>query len=849
MKKLVIAEKPSVAADIARVLGVKKKGDFYENEQYVISSAVGHLVELFMPDDIDKKFRFWSIKDLPIIPEKFQLKPIEKTKDRLDELKRLLKRDDVEAVINACDAGREGELIFTYIYELSKSKLPKYRLWLSSMTPESIKQSFKDLRDDAFMLPLRDAARCRSESDWLIGINGTRAMTSRIYGVRARQAASVGRVQTPTLSMVIDREKEIRSFVARPYWRIVGEFGIHNGQYQGVLQRPDYKKNEADQHDRVDRFWAKEEIVAIHKKMEKQPTAVVTEEKKRSKQASPRLYDLTTLQREANNRFGYPAAKTLKIAQSLYEKHKALTYPRTDSKALPEDYIPTVNGVLKALGDSYEIYADKVLKNGWVVPNKRIFNNKEVSDHFAIIPTEEYPSKLSDDEAKIYDMVTRRFLAIFFPPAEYDVTTRISQVDEYAFKTEGKVLAVPGWLEVHGKEGQAEETLPALSPQDGNPVKAKVVNLEVEEDQTRPPPRYTEATLLAAMEGAGKFVDDEELAEAMKEKGLGTPATRAQIIDHLCHEKYLERDQRELIPTPRAEHLIEFLHVINIEALASPKLTGEWEYKLRQIQEGKLSREEFMKGIADMTRNIVEQARGFAEDKTQARVTDIISPTDNLPMLELMKCYQSQDEKVSIYKIIGNRKMLEDEVKQLLANRKIGPIDDFRSKAGRPFSAMLELNEENKVKFVFESSGGAEGEEGAVDLSQFPSIAGCPLAKLGLCSHKEGQIKETPNSYMCEHYNPKESKCNFRVSRTLLERTIPREQFIKLVENGKTDLLDKFRSKRTKRYFSAHLILKDDGKIGFEFAPKAPKEPKAPKKAGAVKRAKKVVKMEEQADE
>ncbi len=839
MKQLVIAEKPSVASDLSKVLGVKKNGDFYENEEYIISSAVGHLVELFMPDDIDPKLKFWSLKTLPILPETFQVKPIEKTKKKLDELTKLLKRKDIECVINACDAGREGELIFTYIYELSKSKLPKKRLWMSSMTPESIRQAFKDLRDDTQMAPLRDAAKCRSESDWLIGINGTRAMTARIYGNRARQAATVGRVQTPTLTIVLEREIEIRNFQPRTFWRLSGKFKVTQGEYEGTLQRPGFKKVENDPHDRIDRFWEEKDLEAILLEIEKLKEANVNEEKKRSKQQAPRLYDLTTLQREANTRFGFPAGMTLKIAQSLYEKHKAITYPRTDSKALPEDYISNSIHVLKTLDDpALKPFAQEVVSKNWVTPNKRIFNNKEVSDHFAITPTDQSPKKLSEEESKIYDMIAKRFIAVFFPPAEYDVTTRISSVSKYNFKTEGKVLAEPGWLAVYGREGQTEANLVPLSSQDGSPTKAAVLGFSKEEDQTRPPPRYTEATLLAAMEGAGKLVEDEELAEAMKEKGLGTPATRAQIIDHLVHEKYLERSQRELIPTARAESLIEFLRAIDADALASPRMTGEWEYKLRLIQEGKLSREEFMHGIRSMTTKIVEQARNFTEENFNTRETEIISPTDRKPMIEMLRSYQAQDSKLVIYKTIGNRKISEEEVRTLVRDGKIGPLDNFRSKMGKPYSAVLAIDAENKVKFVFENQGlGGEGEE--INYDEFPTIAQCPKAARGLCDHSCGDIKETPSAYVCAHNNPKESKCNFRVSRTLLGKAVPTDQFLKLVNEGKTDLLDKFQSKKTRRFFSAHLILKEDASIGFEFAAKksASNSNESATKATAIKKA------------
>src|SRR5471030_1402350 len=429
MKSLIIAEKPSVAADLARALGkVPKKGDHFENDDYVISSAVGHIVELQMPEDIDKKkYGFWRLDALLIIPEKFQLKPVESSKYRYDQLKKLLARKDIELVINACDAGREGELIFTYIYQLTKSKLPVKRAWMQTMTQEGIREAFKNLRDGEKMQGLSDAARCRSESDWLIGINGTRALTKRMFGSRAGNVASVGRVQTPTLAIVYARELEIRNFKPRDYWRVTAIFAIAQGNYEGVYQRPNFKRAEGDEHYRIDRVWEKALADAVVAACQGQPVASVTEEKKGSTQAAPRLYDLTTLQREANNRFGLPARRTLQIAQALYERHKMITYPRTDSRALPEDYIPTCRETLQNLPGELGTHAHKVLAEGWVRPNKKIFNNEQISDHFAIIPTAHEAKNLDDMEAKVFDMIARRFIAAFYPAAEFDVTTRISK--------------------------------------------------------------------------------------------------------------------------------------------------------------------------------------------------------------------------------------------------------------------------------------------------------------------------------------------------------------------------------------------------------------------------------------
>ena len=485
-KALIIAEKPSVAGDISRALGkFEKHDDHFENDQYVITSAVGHLLELCIPEEFEVKRGKWTFANLPVIPPHFALKPIEKSEPRLKAVLKLIKRKDVDSLINACDAGREGELIFRYIIQYAQCEKPTQRLWLQSMTAAAIRDGFAQLRTGASMNPLADAAVCRSESDWLVGINGTRAMTAFNSKTGGFHLTTVGRVQTPTLAILVEREEKIKKFVSRDYWEVHGTFAAQAGEYPGRWFEEKFVRSETDEHLRAERLWDAARAQALHDKCLGKP-GVVTEESKPTTSLSPLLYDLTSLQREANGRFGFSAKNTLGLAQALYEKHKVLTYPRTDARALPEDYLETVKKTLGVLADTqYRGFAEQILKAGWVRPNKRIFNNAKISDHFAIIPTLVAPKHLSEPEQKLYDLVTKRFLAIFYPPAEFLVTTRITRVEGEPFKSEGKVMVHAGWLTVYGKDAESDDT-PSLVPVQPQET-VKTVQVEVQANQTKPP--------------------------------------------------------------------------------------------------------------------------------------------------------------------------------------------------------------------------------------------------------------------------------------------------------------------------------------------------------------------------
>jgi DNA topoisomerase-3 len=816
-KKLIIAEKPSVAADIARALGgFTRKGDYFESDEYVLSSAVGHLLELAVPAEYDVKRGKWSFANLPVIPPHFDLAPIERGADRLNLLLRLLKRKDVGALVNACDAGREGELIFRYIVQHARAKKSIQRLWLQSMTPASIRDGFAQLRPDKELLPLADAAKSRSEADWLVGINGTRAMTAFNSKEGGFYLTTVGRVQTPTLTILVEREERIREFKARDYWEVHARFGAKAGEYAGRWFDPEFRKAE-DAERKAERLWQAAAAEAVVAACSGKP-GTVSEETKPTTQASPLLFDLTSLQREANGRFGFSARGTLSLAQSLYERHKVLTYPRTDSRALPEDYVATVKKAMDMLaGDrEYAPFAKAVLKNGWVKPNRRIFDNSKISDHFAIIPTLQAPKNLNEAERKLYDLVVRRFLAVFHPSAEFLQTTRITSVGEHRFKTEGKVLLSPGWLAIYGRATEGEnENLPPV----GNGEKVKTLEVSASALQTKPPARYSEATLLSAMEGAGKLLEDDELREAMGAKGLGTPATRAAIIEGLIREEYVHRNGRELVPTPKAFSLLFALRHFGAMEITSPELTGDWEFKLKQMERGQLAREEFMEHIEQVTRDLVERIKNGDIPDTAFAAVSAPCPKCGGTVQENYRKFQCQKCDFSIWKVTSGREWSTEEVAELITKRTIGPLTGFRSRMGKPFAAVMKLNDEFRTEFDFGQGSSGDNEE-TPDFSKLERLGDCPKCSAG--------VYDLGMAYACEKSVGAGRNCDFRTGKIILQQPIEREQLVKLLATGRTDLLPRFISKKG-RPFKAYLVKTPGGKIGFEFQPRAPK-PGAPAK-------------------
>ncbi|MGI5921869.1 MAG: DNA topoisomerase III [Syntrophomonadaceae bacterium] len=595
MKSLVLAEKPSVGKELARVLkcNIKNKG-YMEGPQYVVTWALGHLVTLAEPDDYDEKLKHWRIEDLPMLPDNMKLKVIRQTAHQYQVVRGLMQRNDIKELVIATDAGREGELVARWIMAKAKWRKPFKRLWISSQTDAAIREGFNHLQPGTAFNNLYDAAVCRAQADWLIGLNVTRALTCKFNA-----QLSAGRVQTPTLAMIINREEEINKFVPVDYWTIRANFGDFLGEW-----RDTNGKNQIFDLARAESIAA---AVKGH-------TGIVTDMVVKSKsEPAPLAYDLTELQRDANRRYAFSAQKTLSIMQDLYERHKLLTYPRTDSRYITSDIVSTLPDRLKGISAGPYIDLVRPLLQTKLSPGKRFVDNSKVTDHHAIIPTEQKLNlaNLTADEKKIYDLVVRRFLVVLYPPHLYEQTTLTLEVNGEKFVTRGKVIKELGWKAVTSALPESDETCEehSLPEQRLNRVKKgdkkEVTDCQLKKSRTKPPARYTEATLLTAMESPGKFIADEELRETMKDAGLGTPATRAEIIEKLLYFNYIERHGKELIPTPKGMQLIKLVPA----SLKTPELTAQWEKKLADIARGKGDKNTFLSGIRENTVELVESVK------------------------------------------------------------------------------------------------------------------------------------------------------------------------------------------------------------------------------------------------
>ena len=815
-KSLIIAEKPSVARDIAHALGgFSNVNGHHERADAIVSNARGHLVEIFSKEADEGGKR---LEDLPIIPARFGLRPTKDAGAQLRHLVSLLKDPSITEVVNACDAGREGELIFRLIYDYAECRKPMSRMWLQSMTQDAIREAWKNKRPGAAFQGLADSAYCRSEADWIVGINGTRGVT-RVWERKngAYELMSVGRVQTPTLSLVVERERAIKNFVPKDYWEVKAHFGVAAGRYVGTWfdanaqadpeasQDDDDAPSAGESASSGQRIFDKARADALAAKCQGIQPSKVTEESKRTEEQPPRLFDLTSLQREANKRFKFSAKKTLDIAQALYETHKVTTYPRTDAKALPEDYVQTASELIvnftKTTGTQFCQWAQPVVDGGWVKPNKRIFDNSEISDHFAIIPTGTKPELLSEDEQRIYSLIVRRFIAAFYPNAVYETTTRMTVVADEVFRTSGRVMLEAGWRFVWGGDqtkGGAAPMLCAYTP--GEAVRNE--GIEVVGSKTKPPSRYTESSLLGAMEKAGKTIEDAGLRAAIRDSGLGTPATRAAIIEGLLfagrpdrpRQPYMQRSENFLVPTSKGDELYEFLVTNSMSALTSAVMTAEWEAKLLDVQKGQLARRDFMAGISQGAHDMIATLRGKAAAMPEPGQRTFATPCPKcggaLTGHRKLECACG----FGVWTTVSGRAISDAEMTELLTNRRTGVLKGFTSsKSGRKFDASLVLKEDFSFGFEFPDtgSGGKAGEGKALHVP-------CPKCK--------GEIKYFGGDYpryVC-------ANGDFKLWAVIAGRQLSEAEAEELIRDGMLSARQGFVSSKTKKKFAAGLRFSPD---------------------------------------
>ena len=830
-KQLIIAEKPSVAADLARVLG-KKYGKMakseavggFSNDRFIVTSAVGHLVEQKKPQTEEGKSLPWKMEYLPVMPQEMELEPISRSVDRLRKILKLAKSREVSSLVNACDAGREGELIFRNIIRFGGIKKPLFRLWMQSMTDESILDAWEHLKTEGEMQSLADAAMCRSEADWLVGLNSTRALAVLQSAAGGFHVTPTGRVQTPTLAILAARQKETLAFVPQTYYEVHAEFRVKGGSYVCKWVNPDFKRDDKQSTGSRERIGDARLAADIAERC-KGGKADVKEVKKTVSTPAPLLFDLTSLQKEASNRFGFSASRTLQLAQECYEKHKVLTYPRTDSKFLPNDYLRVATATVHAIAEhlpEYAPFAQGILERKGIRPSKRVFDSSKVSDHFAIIPTGRFVS-LSGDAARIFNLVVQRFLGVFMPNAEYEDTERTSTISSAAAKdtfiTHGRVLLNPGWRALYPtSDRKKKDELCAV--QKGE--KATAASLEVVEDQTKPPAAYTEATLLTAMENAGKLVEDDELASAMKERGLGTPATRASIIEGLLSQEYIARDGKDLVATRRGMDLIDLLGKIGIEALSSPELTGDWEYRLKQMENGKLRRSDFMRDIRTYTEDIVRSVREYMQNGTHSDLTVACPACGQKELSSRVDSVTCRHCKFKLRRNLAGLNLSDTLMEQLLTQGELPVMDGFRSKFGKSFRAGVKLIRPTaekrawKTEFVFEDKEEKKQQE--------PADSRRSLGMVDVQGFGKLELWESEKNWMIPTLPKKSGQGGFSMSRTILGKEISAEQLRSILSSGKSELISGFVSQRTRKLFDAYLVLDvARGGVSFEFPPREKK--------------------------
>jgi DNA topoisomerase-3 len=850
-KALVITEKPSVARDIADALGgFREEEGYFERDDLIVTFAVGHLYELLAPEELDDKYKRWTLDVLPILPEQFGYKVKKGQTDRIRTIQRLIRRGDVDEIVNACDAGREGELIFREIVENLEARQPVRRLWLQSMTDDAIRTGFRSLRRGEELRGLADAAACRARSDWLIGMNATRALTKRLKSRKEKTSWSAGRVQTPTLAMLVDKEFEVLAHVPRPYWRVTATFEHEGNRYEGTWFDPAFDAGD-DPDRKDDRIFDAARAQAIAAALAAPNiSALAGETRKPSRESAPPLFDLTSLQREANRRFSWSARRTLSAAQRCYERHKVLTYPRTSSKCLPEDYRDNVAATLASFAETKrrdEGFADLAaaaarLRENGLENEDKIFNNAAVSDHFAIVPTGAIPREpLTGDDKRLFDLVARRFFGAFHPPAQWERVERTTVAANESFRTRARTLVVPGWRSVLAdtSDGEEETALPALvaGADEANDVAVRALEAKSEAEETKPPARITEARLLSLMENAGQQIDDEDYSAVLHEKGIGTPATRADIIENLIGKGYVVRLGKALRPTVKGIRMIDTLRRVHIDRLTSPELTGEIEYHLLQVERGARTSRDFMGEITDYTVQIVDRAKSFGYDELyDANETFGNCPSCGRPVIEMAWFYRCREEPardpdcpMRFWKDISGRYLDKRTVRALIANGTSGEIDGFTARNGRTYRGVITVNTD-EWKLDVKSAGW--NDEASTDIPEYE----VDPEPLGRCPFEEDcAIVESPTLFVCERalkeseLSREERKkrkeegvpqsCGFVMPRTVCKREITREEAEHYLRTGKTELLTDFTS-RFGRPFSATLVLKDTGRHGFEFPPR-----------------------------
>jgi DNA topoisomerase-3 len=854
-KSLVITEKPSVARDIVEALGgFTERDGYWESEAYVVTFSVGHILELLPPEEVDPQYKRWTLDTLPILPESFKLRKKAGQSERLRVIKALLDRDDVDTVVNACDAGREGELIFREILQYLGSRKPTQRLWLQSMTRGAIRAGFERLQPGTDYDNLGAAAACRSQSDWLIGMNATRALTRRLKSRKEKTAWSAGRVQTPTLALVVDRELEVLSHVARPYSRVLASLEAAGQRYSGTWFDPGFTADPENPELRDDRIFDERVAQALVQRVQN-GAGTASETRKPSRETAPPLFDLTALQREGNRRFGWSARRTLNAAQRCYEGHKILTYPRTSSRALPNDYRATIDGVLQAFleSETYGTFAQALLQSG-LENTERTFDDSKVSDHFAIVPTGTLPPRdLAGDDARLFDLVTRRFLSTFYPPAVWNRVERITEIGGAQLRSRARTLDEPGWRSVTGVSEQEDPPLPPLVPgqADASGIGANVIEAEQTFERTKPPPRYTEARLLSLMENAGREIEDEEHAEALRDKGIGTSATRADIIENLIAKSYIVRGSKALRPTVKGIRLVDVLKRIHIDRLASPALTGQLEHHLSQVERGHRTAEQFMDEVVRYTEDIVDRARTFDyEELYQGEQPIGPCPACNRPVYERSWFYRCEevpgiaaedDCPFRIWKDKAGRYIDRETATALVTKGETAELEGFSTRDGRIYSGVLKLDDlEVTLIPVAGSTEDRASDTPEYEIDERP-LGPCPMG----CG---SDVIETPTHFVCRAGHARaqelererqariaeakaqgqkrprvaksdETPCPFTLPRTVCKREITRDEAELYLRDQKTPLLTDFTS-RFGRPFAAMLTLRETGRHGFEFAPR-----------------------------